>query len=232
MSNKGFLAITVCVAIALAGCTGNEIGYSKEVSPDAVYFDYNVWGDEESGNVTAKLQYRFGGPNGTTLVLEGSAKVEFDGELLAVDSSRMNGAWYEVNKPVKDFEGRHIITYTGINNKQYQEEFYFKAFSLRKEVPKEIKRDDLVFELDGLQQEDYIRILLTDTSFYSRGIDRLDTVRNGKIMITRKDLDNLKNGPVSLEFYREYEKALKQGTKEGGVLSVSYGLKRVFELED
>lgn len=232
MSKKEFLAIEVCFAIFLAGCTSNEIGYSKEVSPDAIYFDYSIWGDEESGNITAKFQYRVGGPNGTTLVLEEPAKVEFDGELLPVDSSRMNGAWYEANKPVKDFDGRHLVIYTDINKKQYKEEFHFKAFSLRKEVPKEIKRDDLVFELDGLEPEDYMRLLLTDTSFYSRGIDRLDTIRNGKIIITRRDLDNLKNGPVSLEFYREDEKSLKETTKEGGALSISYGLKRVFELKD
>lgn len=232
MSNKGFLAIAVCIAISLAGCTSNEIGYSKEVSPDAIYFDYSIWGDEESGNITAKLQYRFGGPNGTTLVLEEPAKAEFDGELLQADSSRMNGAWYEISKAIKDFDGRHLIIYTDSNKRQYKEEFYFKAFSLRKEVPKEIKRDDLVFELEGLQQEDYIRILFTDTSFYSRGIDRLDTIRNGKIIVTRHDLDDLKNGPVSLEFYREDDKILKQATKEGGRLSISYGLKRVFELKD
>jgi hypothetical protein len=232
MFRKCFFVLTSCATIFLAGCTSNETGYNKEVNPDAIYFDYNIWGDEESGNITAKLQYRFAGPNGTTLVLENPAKVEFDNQLLQVDSSRMNGAWYEINKPVKDFGGRHRIVYTDINEKQYKEEFDFKVFSLKTELPKEIKRDDLVFELDGLAPEDYVRLLLIDTSFYSRGIDRLDTVRNGRIIITRRDLDNLKNGPISLEFYWEDEKSLREATKEGGRLSISYGLKRVFELKD
>jgi len=232
MFKKCFFGGMLCATVALVGCTSNEIGYSKEVSPDAVYFDYNIWGDEESGNVTAKFQYRFGGPNGTTLVLEDPAKVEFDGELLPVDSSRMNGAWYEVNRPVKNFNGRHLVLYTDGNKKLYKEEFEFKVFSLVAEIPKQVKRDDLVFELDGLAPGDFIKVLLTDTSFYSRGIDRLDTVHNGKIIITRQDLDNLKNGPISLEFYREDEKLLKEVTKEGGRLSISYGLRRVFELTD
>ena len=232
MFKKCFFALMLYVTVVLMGCTSNEIGYSKEVSPDAVYFDYNIWGDEESGNVTAKFQYRFGGPNGTTLVLEDPAKVEFDGELLPVDSSRMNGAWYEVNRPLKNFNGRHQVLYTDGNKKQYKEEFEYNVFSLVAEIPKVVKRDDLVFELEGLAPGDYIKVLLTDTSFYSRGIDRLDTVHNGKIIITRQDLDNLKNGPISLEFYREDEKPLKETTKEGGRLSISYGLKRVFELKD
>jgi hypothetical protein len=231
MFKKRFLRF-LCLPAFLMGCTSNEFGYSKEVNADAIFFDYNVWGDEESGNVTAKLQYRFGGPNGTTLVLEDPAKVEFDGELLRVDSSRMNGAWYEINRAVQDFDGKHLILYTDINKNQYQEEFDFKVFSLKTELPKKMKREDLVFELEGLDSVDYIKVLLTDTAFYSRGIDRLDTVHNGRIIITLKDLDNLRNGPVSLEFYREDEKAIREATKEGGRLSVSYGLKRVFELQD
>jgi hypothetical protein len=232
MSKRVFFAWVVLVAVFLAGCTSNEIGYSKEVDPDAIYFDYNIWGDEESGNITVKLQYRFGGPNGTTLVLEEPARVEFDGEWLRVDSSRMNGAWYEVNKTAHDFDGLHRIIYTDGNKKQYREEFDFRVISLKTTIPSEIKRDDLVFELDGLEREDYIKVLLTDTSYYSRGIDRMDTVQNGRVIISRRDLENLKNGPVSIEFYREDEKRLKEVTKEGGTLSVSYGLKRVFELKD
>jgi hypothetical protein len=232
MFKKCFLIVILCVTLVLMGCTSNEIGYSKEVNPDAVYFDYTVWGDEESGNVTAKFQYRFGGPNGTTLVLEDPARVEFDGELLQVDSSKMNGAWYEVNRPVKNFNGKHQVIYTDGNKKQYKEEFEFNVFSLVAEIPNELKREDLVFELDGLAPEDYIKILLTDTSFYSRGIERLDTVHNGRIFITRQELDNLKNGPISVEFYRDDEMSLKETTKEGGRLSISYGLKRVFELKD
>ena len=111
MFRKCFFALMLYVTIVLLGCTSNEIGYSKEVSPEAVYFDYTIWGDEESGNVTAKFQYRFGGPNGTTLVLEDPAKVEFDGELLPVDSSRMNGDWYEVNRLLKNFVGRQQVLY-------------------------------------------------------------------------------------------------------------------------
>jgi hypothetical protein len=228
-----FIAVVFLWAILVfVSCTNNETSNNKDVNPEAIYFDYNIWGDEESGNVTVKLQYRFGGPNGTALLLEEPGNVELDGEGLQADSSRMSGAWYEVHKPVKYFDGRHLIVYTDHNKKQYKEEFDFKIFSLRTKLPKKIKRDDLVFELDGLETEAHIKVLLTDTSFYSRGIDRVDTVRNGRITITRQDLDNLKNGPISLEFYRDDEKRLEETTRKGGRLFISYGLKRVFELKD
>ena len=233
MLKKGLLVVPVgLIIIFLNGCTSNEVRTIKTSNPVAYYFDYNIWGDEESGMVTVKLQFRYGGPNGEAVVLDEPAKVEFDGEELRPDSSRMNGAWYEINKTLKDFNARHRVVYTDIDEKQYQEEFNFNVFYLNTELPKQVKRGDLVFEFEGLEPDDYIRVLLTDTSFYGRGIDRLDTVRNGQIIITRQDLENLKSGPVSVEFYREEEKALLQTTRQGGRLSTSYGLKRVFELKD
>ena len=65
---------------------------------NAIYFDYRVWGDEENDNVTVRLQYLIGGENGNTIVLEDPGKVEFDGEILQADSSRMNGFYYEVQE--------------------------------------------------------------------------------------------------------------------------------------
>jgi len=232
MLKKGFLAIALYLAIFLIGCTSNEDKSRRRFIPDAIYFDYNVWGDEESGMVTVKLQFREGGPGGASIVLDEPAKVEFDGEVLSVDSSRMNGAWYEVSKSLHDFNTRHRIVYTDIDGSQHQEEFNFNVFYLNTALPKEIKRGDLVIEIEGLEPEDYIKVLLTDTTFYGRGIDRLDTVRNGRVTITRRDMDNLKNGPVSLEFYKEEENSLTQPAGQGGRLFTSYGLRRVFELKD
>jgi len=232
MLKKWLLAIPGCLVIFLTGCTSNEVKTMERSDPDAIYFDYNIWGDEESGMVTVKLQFRDGGPGGTAVVLDEPARVEFDGEALRVDSSKMNGAWYEIHQSIKDFNKRHRLVYTDINDQRYQEEFNFNVFYLSTALPKQVKRGDIALEFEGLEPEDYLKVLLTDTSFYGRGIDRLDTVRNGRIVVTRDDLENLKNGPVSMEFYREEEKALLQTTRQGGRLSISYGLKRVFELKD
>lgn len=218
--------------VLLSSCTNNEIGNGKDVNPESVYFGYRVWGDEDGGIVTVKLQYRFGGPNGTTLLLEQPAEVKLDGEVIKADSSRFSGAYYEVSKPIQEFAGKHNIVFTDLNENKYKEEFDFPVISLKTELPKIVKRNDLVLEIDGLKKNDRIRILLTDTSFYSRGIDRIDTIKNGSILLTKNDLTNLQNGPIHLELIREEEKSLEETTKEGGKLSLSYGLKREFILQD
>jgi len=225
------LPIFLLISLFTISCTSNEIGSSKDVNPEAIYFDYKIWGEEADSDITVMLQYRFGGINGTTLMLEEPSKAELDGQPIKADSSRMTGAFYEVLKPVKNFAGHHTIVFTDLNKKEYKEEFNFQPIAFRTIVPGVIKRGDLIFELDGLDPVDYVRVLLTDTSFESEGINRVDTVRNGRVILSLKDLKTVVNGPVTLELYKEEEKPLKNPTNEGGKISLTYGLKREFTLK-
>ena len=218
-------------AFFIYSCTSNEIGNSEDVNPNAVFFDYEIWAEEGRDNVTVKLQYRMGGPNGSTLVLSEPSKVELDGEQIKLDSAKFSGAYYEVQKPLVSFTGKHSIVFTDLNNTEYTEEFEFAPFEISPNVPALLKRGDLVFDLKGLEPIEYIRVILTDTSFTSRDINDIDTVRNGKLVISSERLSALKDGPIHLQFNREYERLVRNGTKEGGMLSITYRLKREFELK-
>lgn len=216
----------------LIGCNNNEFRSKKKVDPEAIYFDYRVWGNEENSDVTVRLQYFIGDEEGQTVQWEHPAKVEFDGGELVADSSRMNGFYYEARIPLENFSGEHNIVFTDSNGKQYNEGFEFPVISLETEMPAVVKRKELVLELDGIVPGDITRLLLTDTSFYSRGIDRIDTARNDSVVVSPSDLDNLENGPVYMEIHKEDIRPLKMPGKGGGRLSLSYGLKRAFELRD
>ena len=222
--------ISISVLLLFISCTSNEIGNAKDVNPESIYFDYKVWGEEEAGYITVRLQYRFAGQNGATLLLEEPSKAELDAVAIKADSSKMNGAYYEVTRPVKEFTGRHSIVFTDINGKQYKEEFSFQPLSLKTNVPKSVQRRDLVFELDGLAPKDFIRVMFSDTAAFTEGIVRVDTVRNGRITVRKAELANLVTGPIHLEFARDDERRIKNGTKQGGKLSISYELKREFLL--
>ena len=137
----GFIFLLVFVS----ACTNNTIGDKKSVDPDAVFFDYIIRGDEDDSNVTLYLQFRIGGPNGYTLTLKDPAKVELDGEIIAVDSARLTGAYYEIQKPAETFTGKHTITFTDFNKKVHSQEFEYKPFSLETEL-EDVNRGDLVFE--------------------------------------------------------------------------------------
>ncbi len=225
------LKILLGLLISLISCTSNEIGNSKDVNPNAVFFDYEIWADEGK-DVTVNLQYRMGGKNGTTLVLDAPSKVSLDGEQLRVDSAKVTGAYYETQKPASSFAGKHTISFIDLNNKEYKEEFEFTPFMLEPEIPAKLNRGDLVFNFKGLDSVDHLSVILTDTSFTSIDINDIDSVKNGRLIVTANRLSALVNGPINLQFYKEKEKPVKNGTKEGGRLLIRYGLKREFELKD
>lgn len=222
----------VSMIVFISSCSSNEIGNSKDVKPDAIFFDYEISADEDREFVTINLQYRMGGRNGTTLVLEDPSQVALDGEELGVDSSKLGGAYYEVQKPLVDFIGKHEIEFRDLNNKTYKEEFDFTPFSLDPEVPKTMTRGDLVFKFKGLNPRDQIGVIIIDTSFSSPDINSVDSVRNGELVIKAERLAKVTNGPINLQFYREYVKPLKNSTQEGGKFLIKYGFRREFELKE
>ncbi|HEY5968199.1 MAG TPA: hypothetical protein VIU35_09475 [Chitinophagaceae bacterium] len=234
MNRTNFIAsvFVLISAFSLFSCTSDEIGNSKDVNPDAVFFDYEVWAEEGKEDVTVNIQYRMGGKNGTTLVLDEPSKVMLDGEQLKVDSAKVTGAYYEVQKPFASFAGKHAISFTDLNKKEYNEEFEFKPFILEPNVPSTLNRGDLVFNFKGLDSVDYLSVILTDTSFTSADINDVDTVRNGRLVIKAGRLSALINGPINLQFFKEEILPLKKPTKEGGKFIITYGLKRNFELKD
>ena len=227
-----FSSVIILSIIFLTSCNSNEIGNGKDVNPETIYFDYKIWGEEGKEDVTVMLQYRFAGKGGTTLLLEEPAKVELDGVALTADSSKMTGAYYEVIKSVEDFRGKHSIVFTNFNKKKYTEEFNFNPITFRSALPAEMSRGDLVFELDGLDPVDIVRTVMIDTSFESSDINRIDTVRNGRLVIKKERLEQVVNGPIHLELFREVERPVKEGTEEGGKILITYGLKREFVLKD
>lgn len=199
------------------------------MNPDELWFDYQVTGKEGNDNLTIMLQYKYGGEDGEAIV---AGTVLLDGEMLPADSTKMTGVFYEMHNPIATFTGNHTILFTNFNKKQYKDSFNFRPLLLVKSLTDTLQRNDLVFNLEGLDKEDFVRVLLTDTSFINNGINRVDKLINGNLLISKTDLESLANGPVQLELVREQERMLKNGTEEIGRLLITYSLKREFFLKD
>jgi hypothetical protein len=219
------------IIMMLVSCNEAEVGNSKDVYKERIYFDYHITAEEGIENVTCKFQYKFGGKNGTTLVVDEPGKVELDGEAIKADSAKYSGVYYEINKPLEQFKGKHSIVFTANDKTQYKEEFEFTPIVLAVELPEKISRTPFIIKLKDIAAiETPLRLVMVDTAFASTDVNEVIEVVRGEINITQNMLNQLVNGPVSLEIYKEEDKPLKQHTKEGGKLSINYSLKREFEL--
>lgn len=231
-SYKSKLTAFVLIIMLIAACGTDEKRKGELTDPESIYFDYQITGEEGNDNLTIMLRYRDGDKEGDAVSIREPGKVELDGETLIADSAKMTGTFYELHRPIDAFAGKHSIVFTSTDKKQYKEEFNFQPIVLLTALSDTIRRGDLVFEFEGLEPEDYLRVVLTDTSFNNNEINRLDTVINGKLSIPRSDLESLAPGPLHLEFIREYKRRVKNGTKQGGRLLIIYGLKRDIFLKD
>ena len=219
---------TILFSLVLTGsysCNSNEIGESKDVNQERIYMDYSIIHNEGDDQVNITCQFRFAGNAGTTLVLNDSSNVEFDGEKLKVDSN-ITGAYYGINKPLNGFNGKHIISFTNFNGKRFDNEFIFSLFTLTNLFEKTGRIKDLkvTYQPAPLTKADYVQVYSndTDSSFmYSQwGPDN-------NIVIPAKELMRQKGKTLSLEYRLHQEINLQQGTSEGGKIRILQQLKPV-----
>lgn len=224
-----FTALSLSL-ISLYSCSSNEIADSKDVAQNKIYQQYSLNYTEGEKNFKIKAQFRFGGRNGTTLVLSKPANVHFDYVNMGVDSGKYAGAYYEDNRDAGLLFASHAIVYTDINKKALENNFFFNQFKLS-DIPATASKKtplSIGYSFDPyyqLQNGDYIelRAANTDSSFRIT-VNSTDT---GKIIVPVKELKRQKGNELSLEATLYRNMKLKQVTDEGGALEITYALKPV-----
>jgi hypothetical protein len=234
MNSNGKSVFLFFVSAAIvAGC--NDLDKIKNktdvIDFDQLYFDYTVTAEENNEYVTCVFQYKYGGEEGKAVNIK-PAKMELDGQLIETDSAKLSGFFYEVQKPVDSFAGEHTIILE-TPGKIYKNKFEFFPFRLENNLPGKVHRKPFSIHLkDFPATERSVRLLLLDTAFESSGFNDLVAVVNGNVTIDNEILSSVKNGPIILEMFLEQEIPLKQKTLAGGKISITYGLKKEFELVD
>ena len=224
-----FLFLSLLFLIA---CNNNaRDSRSRKPAADAVYYDYQVWGEEGDSTVTVTFQYRNHGGDGQAQKLKDSGSVLLDGQQLQSDSSGYSGTIYSFTQPASAFAGQHTISFVDNNGKAHKEEFRFEPFALAEELPERLKKTPFSIKLKNFPAEPaMVRLTITDTSYSSRDVNDEMMIENGEIKISESQLANLVAGPVTLEIYREDEKPLAQTAKEGGRVLMMYVLRRELNL--
>jgi hypothetical protein len=218
-------------AVILAECT-NRDKIKSTLDYNRLYFDYAITAEEDAGYATCVFQFKERGEEGKTVNIEPAA-IELDGQKLETDSAKLSGFFYELQKPIDSFAGKHVIVFTPPAEKEYRNEFEFSPFTLQKELPEKISRKSFAIQLKNFPSAaKSVRLLLLDTAFESPGFNDMVPVVNGKVTINDSILRSVKKGPINLALYMDQEIPLKEKTIAGGEVFITYGLKRQFELVD
>lgn len=217
-------------AFILVSCN-NGSPQQPDVQNDWLFLDYQVTGEDGVPEGVVRVQFHLAGPEGQALLLDTPAAVLFDGHPMAEGKSKMNGGYYEAAFLLDEADNVHFITYRDPSGNLYNDTFSFPHFRLAEELPATVDRaKGLQVDFSGLDSITVIHTLLTDTSFYGRGIDRLDSVVGGKLYFSEIELLALENGPIHLEFFREEEHYLQRNGRLHGRLYMAYNVSREFQL--
>ena len=229
MRKKNKLLFAILATLLLANCK------SKDKEPtivnkgsSGVFYDYKIIAEEGNDNLLVMAQFKKGGEDGNAISLKPPATIQLDGAMMEKDSAKIGGIYYEMYKPVESFTGAHHFVFVDEDEKTIKTEFDFHPFSLQATLPDTIFRNQIQLGFAGLDDGAMVRIVLTDTSFESEGVNELRRVRDNKMDIDSATLSNMQNGPVQLTLTREYE----QPVKTGGRLLILYTLRREFFLKD
>jgi hypothetical protein len=207
----------------LTACTSNEIGESKDVAQEKIYQDYSITYTEGNSNVDVFCQYRFGGKNGTTLVLNMPSEVKFDGQKLNVDSNGISGAYYKTAIPFSGFAGKHSFIFTNIDKKQYENGFSFDDFKVTfPATASKNKPLEILFSTTVLGADDYVQINTVNSDSSFSAIGKATTV-----IIPVEDLKRQTKKEIQLEAHLYRNLPLQQNTAEGGKMFLQYSLKPV-----
>jgi hypothetical protein len=227
MQIRQFLVIS-SLATGLAACSSNEIGNSKDVAQESIYQQYSISYSEGDEKAAINAQFRFGGKNGTTLLLNNPSSISFDGTTIKVDSSDFGGAFYQVNKPVANFYGTHHFIFTDINNKKFDNDFVFEKFGLVNAPSAAAKTASLQLQFDsaGLRAGDEVTVSSSDTDS-SFSVTGTVSDKNFTISIPAEDIKRQKGKELKLDISLHRNVPLQQNSKEGGELNISYRLKPV-----
>lgn len=214
------------ISSVLASCASNEIANSKDVNQDKIYQKYTVKYDESSNETHIKATYRFGGKNGTTLVLTPPSTVTFNDEGMTRYESDFVGAYYKhaLSKPLANGKECKFI-FTDTKGKQYTNAVNFNSVLIGG-LPAEIKKGNpLTFTMvtNPLAYGEKIVFTIKDTTHKAEFVVEEQTPKK-QFLIPATVLKKL-NGEVHIQARRSYNIMLKEATEEGGTISFEYETK-------
>lgn len=218
---------------ALLACNQGDEATRTAGGTGKLFYDYQVWADEDNPEATIRLQYRLGGADGDAVTLPPAMQVYLDDLPFVLDSSKFNGAYYELSRPLDKLEGKHVIRLMEKSRTVQEQAFSFATFSLAKELPETLAKKSYSLAINGGQAPgQFLRVVMLDTALQSVGVNEEVPVENGKITLQPSMFFHLTKGPVTLELSRSDEEPIAEGAEIKGRWLLNYSLRRQFELVD
>ncbi|MDD4150376.1 MAG: hypothetical protein PHE33_10125 [Bacteroidales bacterium] len=217
------LAIIVAFG-CMSSCTPEEVADSKDVNQAKIHQAYWVsYNAGESNNYNIESQFRFGGPNGTTLSLSKPSTVTVNQQEMNEELEAFRGCYYKFQlQDISDC----IFTFKDTENKEYRNKCIIQKIELK---PINKIETDTNYEIGWIgmpvSQKEEVFVVIEDqdknTFIVSTTIVGSETVK-----LKYSDMQNLIEGKGQIHIYRTWTSVLEQAADDGGKIYTEYKSKK------
>ncbi len=207
------LQLCAAIIILCASCNTEEIGFSKDVNPESIYTSYEITVKENALVAECSAKFRFAGPKGTTLVLSEPSSVSLNGNLLKVDSSATQGAFYAAVVPLASTS--HQFVFTGTEGATYNTQFQVTAPLIQQVVMNDAS-GEMEITFQNIQAGDSLVLSVSDTSDHNTDVEERALLTDNRFVLSSNVINDLTNGPLKINMQIFRTLGLKECPKEGG----------------
>lgn len=216
------LVICLMISIIFINCKSTEVADSADVNQDKIYQSYNVTYNEEENTITTKAVFRFGGTNGTTLILSDPSNIIINGEEMKGGEEFLQGYLYRENNFKKKYTEFEFI-FTDTENKKYKNSLKIELIEFV-DLPDTIRKSQtniIAWKGAPIQSNETV-MLLIKTGETSDITISSDIKGANSISIDTASISNLSTGLANIQIVRKISKVLSESGDIGGVISGNY----------
>jgi len=219
--------IQAAIIFLLSSCASNETANSDNVKQSEIYQIYSVSYNAGEMELSARATFRFGGHNGTTLLLVKPSLVTFNNEEMPMESGSFSGTYYEINKQ-SDFIKNASFHYVNNDKKSFTNNILLKPVEISDYNSKLDTTQNYTVTWNGapVENAETVTLVLEDKNYHTISVST-SIVGATSLSFSASDLKGLAKGAAHIFISRKADYALKEGTHLGGKIYFTYTSRKV-----
>ncbi|HEY0434069.1 MAG TPA: hypothetical protein VGC95_09365, partial [Chitinophagaceae bacterium] len=125
----------------------------------------------------------------------------------------------------------HQLVYEDADNVKHRAQFEYEPVMLQPVEEGDARMNGLHLQFNSPGDSAVIRLAIADTSFVSRDINEMDTIRNGAVTIPPVKLQSLRPGPATLVISHEIEQPFDTSHVIRGRIMSAFEIQRTINLQ-
>jgi hypothetical protein len=227
MKKSGLFILSIIILIIISSCASNETANSDKVNQSEIYQIYSVSYNAGDMELSARATFRFGGSNGTTLMLVNPSIVKFNTEEMPYKHGAFSGTYYEINKQ-SDFIKNAVFYYKNNDKKTFDNSIKMQPIEIV-DFPSKVdttKNYSVTWTGLPVANGETVTLVLEDKKYHTVSVST-NIVGAISIGFSPSDLKGLVGGSANIYISRKTDFPLKEGNHLGGTIYSTYTSRKV-----